>query len=72
MQRVVRLVEATSYPYTDRNTGNEHRISLPKGRQVLALVPGIARPTMHGGGLHGKVVDLDTGTELHAIFEEIA
>lgn len=78
--RMVRLVEATSYPLIDSETGapaldedgNVIRRQLPKGRPVLAVSGfGIPRPTMHGGGKHGDVVDVDTGARLRAIFEEL-
>lgn len=75
---VVTLTDPTRYQHQDSEDGQFYPVDLPAGAAVLttgrhdrgyAFVPGVARPTMHGGGVHTTVRDPNTGTAFRAIVD---
>lgn len=73
--RFLPLQEFALFTVTDE-IGSDHLIRRPPGSLVLVrgwdrdgvfFVHGIARPTMHGGGVHTQVCDTATGARTHAI-----
>lgn len=47
--------------------GEEYIYTMPRGRMVLSRDHGIARPTIHGGGVHRTVTDPGTGWTFRAV-----
>jgi hypothetical protein len=78
---MVQLVSRGTYTHTDNETGIETRRVVAKGSWVAVdgyivngrkVVPGVARPTMHGGGVHTTAWDLETGYSFSAIVNAYA
>jgi len=63
----VTLKEGRKVSATCRETGEQYWIDMPAGRTVLTRDHGIARPTMHGGGVHRTVFDVEHGIEFTAV-----
>lgn len=63
----VTLTEPRKVKTVCRETGEEYWIEFNAGRTVLTSDRGIARPTMHGGGVHRTVFDMEHGIEFRAV-----
>ena len=63
----VQLAETRKVLAVCSETGNEYWIEFQAGRTVLTDDEGIARPTIHGGGVHRTVFDVEHGIEFSAV-----
>lgn len=74
----VPLKEPAYVTYTDYEDGRTYRRLIKKGGLALVrgvvrdgnlFVKGIARPTIHGGGVHVQARDAETGADFSAIVD---
>lgn len=56
-----RVLTITQNEDTELLPGESYKYTVPKGTWVLSTDPGIAAPTIHGGGVHRRVTDPQTG-----------